>query len=86
MATGLIVAVVLIVLSPTVWVDVFQAAAKKAGEPLNPAPFPWKNPALISMTCSFLAGIIVSLMTPEPEAEAMFESEKLRTYIGIGAE
>ena len=86
MATGLIVAVVLIVLSPTVWVDVFQAAAKKAGEPTTAAPFPWKNPALISMTCSFLAGIIVSLMTPEPEAEAMFESEKLRTYIGVGAE
>ena len=86
MATGLIVAVVLIVLSPTVWVDVFQAAAKKAGEPVNPAPFPWKNPALISMSCSFFVGIVVSLMTPEPEAEAMFESEKLRTYIGVGAE
>jgi cation/acetate symporter len=86
MATGLIFAVVLIVLSPTVWVDVFQAAAKKAGEPLNPAPFPWKNPALISMTASFLVGIIVSLMKPEPEAEAKFESEKLRTYIGVGAE
>lgn len=86
MATGLIVAVVLIILSPTVWVDVFQAAAKKAGEPTTAAPFPWKNPALISMFCSFAAGIIVSLITKEPEAEAKFEAEKLRTYIGVGAE
>jgi hypothetical protein len=29
---------------------------------------------------------VVSLMTSEPEAEAKFESEKLRTYIGVGAE
>jgi hypothetical protein len=77
MATGLIVAVVLIILSPTVWVDVFQATVPKAEQSL--APFPWKNPALISMTASFVAGIIVSLMKPEPEAEAKFESEKLRT-------
>ncbi|HEY0072533.1 MAG TPA: sodium/solute symporter [Abditibacteriaceae bacterium] len=84
MATGLITAVVLIILSPTVWQDVFQATVPKAEQSL--APFPWKNPALISMTASFVAGIIVSLLKPEPEAEAKFESEKLRTYIGVGAE
>ncbi len=78
MATGLITAVVLIVLSPTVWTDVFKFESAP--------PCPMKNPALLSMTAAFVVGIVVSLMTREPEAEAMFESEKLRTYIGVGAE
>ncbi len=86
MAAGLIVAIVLIVLSPTVWEDVFQAAALKAKLPVNPAPFAMKNPALFSMTAAFVVGILVSLFTRDPEAEAKFESEKLRTYIGVGAE
>ncbi|MEZ0368114.1 MAG: hypothetical protein ACAI44_03395 [Candidatus Sericytochromatia bacterium] len=30
--------------------------------------------------------ILVSLLTPEPEAAALFDSEKLRCYLGIGAE
>jgi cation/acetate symporter len=60
-----------------VWVDILH----------NPAPiFPLKNPALISMTASFLVGIIVSRMTKEPTAQEKFEDEKLRTYLGIGAE
>ncbi len=38
------------------------------------------------MTLSFLVGIVVSLMAAEPSAAARFEDEKLRTYLGIGAE
>jgi cation/acetate symporter len=75
--TGLVLATVLIILSPTVWVDVFK----------NPAPiFPLKNPGLISMAAAFIVGVAVSLATREPSAEAKFEEEKLRTYVGIGAE
>ncbi|MGH9339298.1 MAG: sodium:solute symporter family transporter [Acidobacteriota bacterium] len=75
--TGLALSSVLIVLSPTVWVDVFQ----------KPAPiFPLSNPALISMTGAFLAGIGISLLSREREAQAKFDEEKLRTYLGIGAE
>lgn len=75
--TGSTLAVVLIILSPTVWVDIFK----------NPsAIFGLKNPAIISMTASFLMGIIVSLMTSEKDASEKFEDEKLRTYLGIGAE
>ncbi|MDT8324757.1 MAG: cation acetate symporter, partial [Bacteroidota bacterium] len=70
-------AVGLIVLSPTVWVDVFGNAE---------AIFPLKNPALFSMAAAFIMGIVVSLMTDEPEAAARFEDEKLRTYLGIDAE
>jgi cation/acetate symporter len=78
-ATGLITAVVLIVLSPTVWEDVFHAAK-------GSAPFPMKSPALFSMPLAFLAGIVVSLVKPEPEAAEKFDSEIARTYAGIGAE
>lgn len=74
---GAVTATVLIILSPTVWVDIFK----------NPAPiFPFKNPALFSMPIAFLVGILFSYLAPEKEAEAKFEDEKLRTYLGVGAE
>jgi cation/acetate symporter len=77
MATGATLALALIAGSPTVWVDLLGHAT-----PLVPL----KNPAIVSMPAAFLAGIVVSLMTPEPRAQALFEDEKLRTYLGVGAE
>jgi cation/acetate symporter len=38
------------------------------------------------MSAAFLAGILVSLFAPEQEAQLKFEDEKLRTYLGVGAE
>jgi cation/acetate symporter len=38
------------------------------------------------MTLAFVAGIIGSLVAREPAAEAKFDDEKLRTYLGVGAE
>ena len=38
------------------------------------------------MTAAFAVGIVVSLLTPEREAQEKFEDEKLRTYLGVGAE
>jgi len=74
---GTFVSIGMIVLSPTVWVDVLK----------NPAPIiPIKNPAIFSMTAAFLVGWVVSLLTPEAEAQDKFEDEKLRTYLGVGAE
>jgi cation/acetate symporter len=53
----------------------------------KPKPiFPMKNPAVISMGLAFLVGILVSLIAPEKGAEGKFEDEKVRSYIGIGAE
>jgi cation/acetate symporter len=76
-ATGALLSLVLIILSPTVWVDIFK----------NPeAIFPLKNPAIISMSSAFIVGIIVSLLTKEEEAALKFEQEKLRTYLGVGSE
>ncbi|WP_337873366.1 sodium/solute symporter [Ignavibacterium sp.] len=75
--TGAGLAVLLIVLSPTVWIDILGN---------QKAIFPLKNPALISMTAAFIAGGLVSLFTKENEAALKFEDEKLRTYLGIGSE
>lgn len=75
--TGAFLSVFLIVISPTVWVDVLHN---------KEALFPLKNPAIISMTAAFLVGILVSLAAREPSAEASFEDEKLRTYLAVGAE
>lgn len=74
---GTSLAVVLIIFSPTIWVDIFK----------NESPiFPLKNPALFSVTGAFITGIIVSLLDKEPESESKFEGEKLRTYLGVGSE
>src|SRR5262245_36763052 len=72
---GAALSLVLIVGSPTVWVDLLGKAT-----PL----FPLRNPAIVSMTVAFLAGILGSLITREPQAEAKFDDEKLRTYLGVG--
>ena len=74
---GAFSAIGLIVLSPTIWVDLLGH---------EQAIFPLRNPALVSMSLSFLVAVTVSLATREPAAEAMFEDEKLRTYLGVGAE
>jgi cation/acetate symporter len=67
----------MIVLSDTVWVKIFH---------FSHAIFPMKNPAIFSMSAAFAVGIIVSLLAPEQEAQDKFEDEKLRTYLGVGAE
>jgi cation/acetate symporter len=67
----------MILLSKTVWVDVLH---------FQKEIFPMKNPAIFSMTAAFAVGIVVSLLTAEKEAQEKFEEEKLRTYLGVGAE
>lgn len=74
---GAVLATLLIILSPTVWVDILK----------NPVPiFPLKNPAIVSMTASFAVAFAVSLLFPDREAEQKFEVQKVRTYLAIGAE
>jgi cation/acetate symporter len=74
---GAFSSVTMIVLSPTVWVSIFG---------FQKAIIPMKQPAIFSMTLAFAVGILVSLMTAEPEAQEKFEDEKVRTYLGVGAE
>ncbi|MBV8880473.1 MAG: cation acetate symporter, partial [Planctomycetaceae bacterium] len=75
--TGLVLSIGLIILGPDVWV--------KALGHQNPV-WPLENPAIVSIPAAFLAGVVVSLFTPDPVAQAKFEDEKLRTYAGIGAD
>jgi cation/acetate symporter len=75
--SGALLSVTLILLSPTVWVDLMHYPT---------AIFPLRNPAIVSMPVSFMCGVIASLLTHEPEAELRFDDEKLRTYLGLGAE
>jgi cation/acetate symporter len=56
-------ALVLISISPTIMVDVLGHDSAIIG---------LTNPALISMPLAFAAGILVSLLRPEPEAAARF--------------
>src|SRR5512138_541792 len=74
---GAISSITMILLSKTVWVDVLH---------FEKAIFPMKNPAIFSMAAAFAAGILVSLATTEKEAQEKFEEEKIRTYLGVGAE
>ena len=76
---GLISAVVLVVLSKSVWVTVLGYA-----EPI----FPYTQPALFSMPIAFLAAIVVSKMDNSAEARAereAFGDQFVRAQTGVGA-
>ncbi len=77
---GLATAVILVILGPTVWVDVMGNAA-----PI----FPNKYPALFSVTVAFVAIWFFSITdkskSAQEEIEA-FEAQDIRSQTGIGAE
>ena len=75
----LITAVVLTVLSKSVWVDVFHN---------QEAIFPYTSPALFSMTAGFAGIWLFSLMDTSDRARrdrAGFEAQTVRSETGIGA-
>ena len=75
--TGTVLAVALIIISPTVWVAVLH----------NPtAIFPLKNPALISMTGAFAAGWLGSVLRRDEAAEARYAAQKVRNYLGVSVD
>lgn len=79
-ATGLITAVVLVVLGPIVWVQVLGNAE---------AVFPYKYPALFSVSAAFLATWLFSVSDRSAEArevQAAFDTQSIRAQTGIGAE
>src|SRR5688572_3318163 len=73
MVTGTLVTVLLIWLSPTIQVDVLKHAS---------AWFPLKIPAPVTIPLSFAAGIVVSLLRPEPEAEARYRALARQMHVG----
>lgn len=77
---GLITAVVLVVLSKTVWVDVFG---------YKEAIVAYKDPAIFSMPAAFLAAWLFSITDKSKQAEAerhAFTAQYVRSETGIGAE
>ncbi|BAF69638.1 cation acetate symporter [Nitratiruptor sp. SB155-2] len=77
---GLITAIILVILGPTVWVSVLG----------NPEPiFPYKYPALFSVTVAFIGIWFFSKIDNSPEAQEekeKFEAQFIRAQTGIGAE
>ena len=77
--TGLILALVLIVLGPTVWVSVLHH---------EKAIFPYGNPAIFSIPAAFIVGWLVSILDNSEQAKKDregFESQYVRSMTGIGA-
>jgi cation/acetate symporter len=66
--------------------DGLAAQQKDAKSKMPVAPIKYKNVGLFSMAAAFLVGILISLMAPDKESEEKFSDEKLREYVGIGAE
>jgi cation/acetate symporter len=76
---GLVAAVVMVVLSPAVWVKTFGFKA---------ALFPYDNPALFSMTIAFVGIWLFSKIDASARARAdreAFEAQYVRSETGIGA-
>jgi len=77
---GLLTAITLVVLSKTVWVDVFGQAAPIV---------PYKDPAIFSMPVAFLLAWFFSITDKSAQAEAereAFHAQYVRSETGIGAE
>ncbi len=77
---GLITAIVLVVLSKTVWVDIFK---------FEKEIFPYTQPALFSILVAFIAIWFFSITDKSARAEqdrAGFEAQKIRGETGIGAD
>jgi cation/acetate symporter len=71
--TGTLTAAVLIVLSPTVQVDILHH---------EHAWFPLKNPALVSMPLAFLVAVVVSLVAPEAAASEGYAAKERQMIMG----
>ena len=77
---GLLTAVIIVVLSKTVWVDIFG---------FKDAIFPWTHPALFSVSAAFIAIWFFSITDSSARAEedkSGFEAQKIRAETGIGAD
>jgi cation/acetate symporter len=70
-------ALILIILSPTVWVTLLGN---------DVAIFPYKFPTVVSLPLAFFGAWLGSVMAPDLAAQEKFEEQKIRTYLGVGAD
>jgi cation/acetate symporter len=79
-SVGLLLALVLTILSPAIWVTILGNAS---------APFPYTSPAIFSMPAAFFTIWIVSLLDSSPRAavdRAGYLHQRIRSETGIGAD
>ncbi len=77
---GLITAILCMIFGPTIWVDILGN---------EQAIFPYKHPALFSMSAAFIFIFLVSKLdnSESAKAEALeFENQYVRSQTGLGAE
>ena len=77
---GLLTAVILVILSPTIWVDIIGNET---------AIFPYKHPALFSVTAAFVAIWFFSITDKSHQAQkeiASYDAQNIRAETGIGAD
>lgn len=75
---GLLTALVLVIIGPTVWVDTFH---------FEKAIFPFKYPALFSISAAFIGIWLFSILDKSTSAkaeEAAFDAQFVRSQTGIG--
>ena len=72
-AVGTVGSLALIYLSPIVQIEVLGKAE---------ALFPFKNPAIFVIPVSFFVGIVVSLLTKDPEADKLYEKMQYQIHHG----
>ena len=79
-AAGLLTAILCVLFGPIVWVDILGNTK---------AIFPYKYPALFSMSIAFITIIIISYLDKSPQAKketAAFDDQFVRAQTGLGAE
>ncbi len=79
-AAGLLTAILCVIFGPIVWVDILENTK---------AVFPYKYPALFSMSIAFVTIIIVSYLDNSRRAKkeiAAFDDQFVRSQTGLGAE
>lgn len=79
-SVGLLTAIICMILGPTIWVDTLGNET---------AIFPYKHPALFSMTAAFVVIIMVSLLDKSKRAQQEskdYISQFVRSQTGLGAE
>ena len=74
MLIGTASSLLLIYLSPTIQIDILKNAA---------APFPLRNPGLVSIPLSFAVALAVALIWPEPAASTGFDTLEQRVHVGL---
>ena len=74
MMLGTFGTLILIYLSPTIQVDILKHES---------AWFPLKNPALVTMPLSFIAGAVVSLLVPDRKSAEQFSARERDMHLGL---